>query len=57
MEFAKWAGADPKISAQLQHIVRISCFGADTNTNAYDPDVHVSREGAAIPLMLQHYWW
>ena len=33
MEFAKWLGADVKLNAQLQHIVRISCFGADTNTN------------------------
>ena len=41
----------------LQHIVRISCFGADTNTNHYDKDVHVSRANAGIPLMLQHYWW
>jgi hypothetical protein len=32
-------------------------FGADTNTNNYDADVHVSRAGAGIPLMLQHYWW
>eukprot|EP00729_Bicosta_minor_P018409 gene18409-27029_t len=57
MEFAKWVGADPKMSSTLQHIVRISCFGADTNTNAYDPDVHASRAGTGIPLMLQHYWW
>lgn len=57
MEFAKWLGADAKLSNQLEHIVRISCFGADTNTNAYDPGVHASREGEGIPLMLQHYWW
>jgi len=42
---------------QIDHVVRISCMGADTNTASYDPDVHVSREGAAVPLMLQHYWW
>jgi hypothetical protein len=57
MAFAKWCGEDPKLSKQLEHIVRISCFGADTNTNAYDAEVHVSREGAGIPLMLQHYYW
>lgn len=44
-------------AAQLKHIVRISCMGADTNTASYDPDTHASREGAAVPLMLQHYWW
>ena len=57
MAFAKWCGETPSIKSSLEHIVRISCFGADTNTNAYDADVHVSRAGAGIPLMLQHYWW
>lgn len=57
MAFAKWCGETPSIKTTLEHIVRISCFGADTNTNAYDADVHVSRAGAGIPLMLQHYWW
>ena len=42
---------------QIKHVVRISCMGADTNTASYDPDMHASRDGAAIPLMLQHYWW
>lgn len=42
---------------QIKHVVRISCMGADTNTASYNPDTHASREGAAIPLMLQHYWW
>ncbi len=42
---------------QIKHVVRVSCMGADTNTASYDPDTHSSREGAAIPLMLQHYWW
>merc|ERR1712096_480571 len=28
-----------------------------TNTASYDKNVHVSRDGAEIPLMLQHYWW
>ncbi|MGB1239217.1 MAG: hypothetical protein ACPG4U_13450, partial [Pseudomonadales bacterium] len=42
---------------QLEHVVRISCMGADTNTASYEADVHASRAGAAIPLMLQHYWW
>merc|ERR1711998_601238 len=41
----------------VKHIVRISCFGADTNTNCYNADVHSSIDGAKIPLMLQHYWW
>lgn len=41
----------------IQHVVRVSCMGADTNTASYDADTHSSRDGAAIPLMLQHYWW
>merc|ERR1712070_1230930 len=32
-------------------------MGADTNTASYDSKKHVSRKGAEIPLMLQHYWW
>jgi len=44
-------------ASQIKHVVRISCMGADTNTASYDPEVHSSRKGAAIPLMLQHYWW
>ena len=32
-------------------------MGADTNTALNDPEVHSSRAGAGIPLMLQHYWW
>ena len=43
--------------AQIKHVVRISCMGADTNTASYIAEQHSSREGAAIPLMLQHYWW
>lgn len=46
-----------KRRAQIKHVVRISCMGADTNTASYDPDQHASRPGAGIPLMLQHYWW
>jgi len=42
---------------QIKHVVRVSCMGADTNTASYNPDKHSSRAGAAIPLMLQHYWW
>ncbi len=42
---------------QIKHVVRVSCMGADTNTASYDATTHASREGAAIPLMLQHYWW
>mmetsp|Transcript_129944 Transcript_129944/g.259217 ORF Transcript_129944/g.259217 Transcript_129944/m.259217 type:complete len:325 (-) Transcript_129944:104-1078(-) len=43
--------------SQIKQVVRISCMGADTNTACYNKDLHVSRPGAAIPLMLQHYWW
>jgi uncharacterized protein YbjT (DUF2867 family) len=43
MEFAKWLGGDKAMNERIKHVVRISCFGADTNTNQYDPDVHVSR--------------
>jgi len=42
---------------QIEHVVRISCMGADTNTASYNPDKHSSRKNAGIPLMLQHYWW
>jgi uncharacterized protein YbjT (DUF2867 family) len=42
---------------QIKHVVRISCMGADTNTASYDANKHASRDGAPIPLMLQHYWW
>ena len=31
---------------------RISCFGAETNTAAYDKDVHITRAGANIPVMM-----
>ncbi|MFK7858286.1 MAG: NAD(P)H-binding protein [Granulosicoccus sp.] len=54
LEFCKALG---KRAAQIRHVVRISCMGADTNTASYNPDTHSSRRGAAIPLMLQHYWW
>lgn len=53
MKFAAFLGA----SANIKHCVRISCFGAETNTAAYDKDVHVTRAGANIPVMMQHYWW
>lgn len=43
--------------SQIKQVVRISCMGADTNTACYDKDKHISRGGAKIPLMLQHYWW
>ena len=42
---------------QINHVVRVSCMGADTNTASYDAEQHASRAGAGIPLMLQHYWW
>lgn len=45
------------LKGQITHVVRVSCMGADTNTACYDKAVHVSRDGAEIPLMLQHYWW
>ena len=41
----------------IQHVVRVSCMGADDNTASYIADQHASRAGAAIPMMLQHYWW
>lgn len=44
-------------SDQIDHVVRVSCMGADTNTASYDATKHASRAGAGIPLMLQHYWW
>ena len=46
-----------KYKDQVRHVVRVSCMGADTNTASYDAEKHASREGASIPLMLQHYWW
>lgn len=42
---------------EIDHVVRVSCMGADTNTASYDATKHSSCEGAGIPLMLQHYWW
>jgi len=45
------------LNGQVKHVVRVSCMGADTNTASYDKDVHVSRDGVGIPIMLQHYWW
>eukprot|EP00929_Paragymnodinium_shiwhaense_P028160 TRINITY_DN16390_c0_g1_i1.p1 TRINITY_DN16390_c0_g1~~TRINITY_DN16390_c0_g1_i1.p1 ORF type:complete len:325 (-),score=79.63 TRINITY_DN16390_c0_g1_i1:124-1098(-) len=45
------------LGGQIKHVVRVSCMGADTNTASYDADKHVTRPGAPIPLMLQHYWW
>ena len=42
---------------QIEHVVRVSCMGADTNTASYIAERHASRVGAGIPLMLQHYWW
>mmetsp|Transcript_118499 Transcript_118499/g.206285 ORF Transcript_118499/g.206285 Transcript_118499/m.206285 type:complete len:327 (-) Transcript_118499:935-1915(-) len=54
LKFAEHMGGH---KAQIKHVVRVSCMGADTNTASYDKDKHVSRTGAGIPLMLQHYWW
>jgi len=53
----KFCGYLGSLGGQVKHVVRISCMGADTNTASYEPSIHVSREGAGIPLMLQHYWW
>ena len=44
-------------SSDIDHVIRVSCMGADTNTASYDAAKHASRAGAGIPLMLQHYWW
>jgi len=54
IQFSKFLGTKKDA---IKHVVRISCFGADTNTNSYDKQSHVTRGGAEIPLMLQHYWW
>lgn len=54
LAFCKTLGARKD---KIKHVVRISCMGADTNTASYDPDIHASRDGANVPLMLQHYWW
>jgi uncharacterized protein YbjT (DUF2867 family) len=54
LAFSKALG---KHKDHIKHVVRISCMGADTNTASYDPNKHSSRQGAGIPLMLQHYWW
>jgi uncharacterized protein YbjT (DUF2867 family) len=55
MDFSAFLGEQRK--KEIKHVVRISCFGADTNTNSYDSEIHSSMAGAPIPLMLQHYWW
>merc|ERR1719329_2136937 len=54
LKFCDYLGT---IKSQIKQVVRISCMGADTNTACNNKDIHVSREGAEIPLMLQHYWW
>jgi len=54
LAFCKTLGAH---KSHIEHVVRISCMGADTNTASYDSKKHSSRAGAGIPLMLQHYWW
>eukprot|EP00756_Hemistasia_phaeocysticola_P002146 Hpha_TRINITY_DN11479_c0_g1::TRINITY_DN11479_c0_g1_i1::g.137405::m.137405 len=55
--YTKFATHLGTLGGQIKHLVRISATGAETNTALYDKDTHVSREGAGIPLMLQHYWW
>jgi len=54
LNFSKHLGT---LQGQVRHVVRVSCMGADTITASYDKDTHVSRDGATIPVMLQHYWW
>lgn len=54
LAFSKELG---KRKEQIDHVVRVSCMGADTNTASYDANKHASRKDASIPLMLQHYWW
>jgi len=53
LKFSKFLGSQK----QIEHVVRISCMGGDTNTACYNKDKHASIAGAAIPIMLQHYWW
>merc|ERR1719198_2500142 len=54
LKFCDYLGT---IKSQIKQVVRVSCMGADTNTACYNKDKHVTRDGAVIPLMLQHYWW
>jgi len=54
LKFCEFLGTK---KSQIKQVVRISCMGADTNTACYNKDLHVTRPGAGIPLMLQHYWW
>jgi len=54
LNFCKHLGT---LKGQIKHVVRVSCMGADTNTASYDRDKHITRDGAGIPMMLQHYWW
>jgi len=54
LQFCDFLGT---LKSQIKQVVRISCMGADTNTACYNKDKHVTRAGAEIPLMLQHYWW
>jgi hypothetical protein len=49
MKFAAHMGE----TSSVKHCIRISCFGADTMTGSYNPDKHVTRENAKIPVMLQ----
>jgi len=53
----KFSGHLGTLGTQIKHVVRVSCMGADENTASYDKKKHVTRDGADIPLMLQHYWW
>jgi len=53
LKFSEFLGTQK----QVEHVVRISCMGAETNTACYNKEHHLTRKGAEIPLMLQHYWW
>jgi uncharacterized protein YbjT (DUF2867 family) len=40
----------------INHIVRLSCMGAEQNTACYDHDKHVSNSEGKVPSMLVGYW-
>jgi uncharacterized protein YbjT (DUF2867 family) len=40
----------------INHIVRLSCMGAEQNTACYDINKHVSNDNGSIPKMLVGYW-
>jgi len=40
----------------INHIVRLSCMGAEQNTACYNVDKHVSNPNGGVPKMLVGYW-